>query len=283
MNAIEMKHVGKSYKTFAIQDMNLILPRGCIMGLIGENGAGKSTTIQLIMNAIQADAGAIRVLDVDNTTPEFHKMKEKIGVVLDEAYFPETMNANSVSKMMRYSYSNWEQEEFDSYVERFKLPEKQPFKEYSRGMKMKLAIATALAHNPELLILDEATGGLDPFVRDEILDIFSEFTRDEKHSILMSSHIVSDLEKICDYISFIHNGKLLLSEEKDFMLEEYVIAKCAKDAFTSIPQEAILGKKELPYSIEALVKRSQLTNTSGLQIERASIEDIILLLVRGVA
>ncbi|MCM1149785.1 MAG: ABC transporter ATP-binding protein, partial [Butyricicoccus sp.] len=203
MNAIEIKNLSKSYEGFTLGGISLTLPEGAIMGLVGENGAGKSTTLRLIMNAITRDGGSVSVLGVDNRSPEFGAAKQEIGVVLDEAYFPEVLTARDVGRVMAGTYKNWDAARYGECLSRFALPEKKPFKEFSRGMKMKLAIAVALSHAPRLLILDEATSGLDPMMRDEILDIFNDFTRDETHSILMSSHIVSDLEKICDYIAFI--------------------------------------------------------------------------------
>ena len=212
MNAIEIKGLEKRYDGFQLGSFDLTLPSGCIMGLVGENGAGKSTTIKLIMNAIGRDAGEISVLGVDNRSAGFRDVKEDIGVVLDEAYFPEVISARNVGKVMALTYKNWDAAAFEGYLKKFSLAPDKIFKDYSRGMRMKLAIAAALSHGAKLLILDEATSGLDPMARDELLDIFNDFTRDENCSILLSSHIVSDLEKICDYIAFLHRGRLVLCE-----------------------------------------------------------------------
>ena len=184
-NAIDIKGVSKAYRDFTLDSLTLSLPEGSIMGLIGENGAGKSTTIKLIMNAILPDSGSIEVLGMDNKSPEFAEAKEDIGVVLDEAYFPVSLNCKNVNKIMGLTYKKWDPDKYFGYIKKFGLPEKKAFKDFSRGMKMKLAIAVALSHDPKLLVLDEATGGLDPIVRDEILDIFNDFTRDESHSVLM--------------------------------------------------------------------------------------------------
>ena len=219
MNAIELSLINKSFGDFAIRDLNLVVPSGTICGLVGENGAGKSTTIRLLMGALRPDSGTSQVLGVDVSSPEFREVKEDVGMVLDEAYFPESLNAVQVGKIMAATYRRWDQNLYDGYVRRFDLPLKKQFKDFSRGMRMKLAIAAALSHRPKLLVLDEATAGLDPIVRDEVLDIFNEFTREEDHSILISSHILSDLEKLCDYIAFIHKGNLLFCEEKDQLLE----------------------------------------------------------------
>lgn len=279
MNAIEVKSVNKRYKNFQINDLSLKIPTGSIVGLVGENGAGKSTTIKLIMDAISADSGYIKVLGVDNKDSKFIDVKEDIGVVLDEAYFPEVITPKIVNVIMKNTFKNWDVECFFNFLRKFKLNEKQKFKEFSRGMKMKLAIAVALSHKPKLLILDEATSGLDPIIRDEILDVFNDFTRDETHSILLSSHIVSDLEKICDYIALIHDGKLILCEEKDQLLENYGIIKTTSDNIEAIPKNAIKGKRNGKHGTEVLVVKSMVS--SAFVFEHSTLEDIILLLVRG--
>ena len=278
MDALVLDHVTKRYPDFTLNDVSLRLPAGCILGLAGENGAGKSTTLRLIMNAAKRDGGSIQVLGVDNQSPAFTQVKNDIGVVLDEAYFPEIMNAGQVGRVMARTYSRWDAPLYSQYLQRFGLPEKKPFKEYSRGMRMKLAIAVALAHHPRLLILDEPTSGLDPVVRDEILDIFFEFTRDADHSILLSSHILSDLEKVCDYVAFLHGGRLLLCEEKDRLLEEYGIVT-GRDALEALPPEAVAGTETSKYGARALVRRSLLP--AGFTADPVNIEDILLFLVKG--
>lgn len=279
MNAFEMKHVTKNYPAFSLEDISLCLPSGCIMGLVGENGAGKSTAIGLLMNAIRRDAGEIYVLGTDNSSDAFLDKKEEIGVVLDEAYFPEVLNAGNVNQVMKHTYRQWQEDIFFDYIKRFGLPEKRMLKEYSRGMKMKLAIAAALSHQPKLLILDEATSGLDPIIRDEILDIFNDFTRKEDHSVLISSHIISDLEKICDYIAFLHKGRLMLCEEKDRLLEEYGILHVSAAELADIPENAIVGREQSLYATKLLVKRNQVADC--FEVEPAGIEDIILFLAKG--
>ena len=274
MNAIEMKHVTKRFGSFSLEDISLSLPSGCIMGLIGENGAGKSTTIRLLMNAIKRDKGEIKVLGQENSRKEFINTKEDIGIVLDESYFPEVLNANRVNQIMKYTYKNWQEDLFYSYIRRFSLPEKKRFKEYSKGMKMKLAIAAALSHQPKLLILDEATSGLDPVVRDEIIELFNDFTRKEDHSVLISSHIISDLEKISDYIAYLHRGKLLFCGEKDRLLEEYGILHVSGAELQNVPKEAILVKKEGKYATELFVRRGNLSG--AFDVEPVGIEDIML-------
>lgn len=279
MNAIEVKNLTKKYTGFILDNISFSLPSGSIMGLVGENGAGKSTTIKLIMNAVSRDSGEISVLGCDNRSPEFNSLKNDIGIVLDEAYFPEVINVNNVNSIMKNTYSNWSEDTYFSHIKKSDLPVNKAFKDFSRGMKMKLAIAVALSHNPKLLILDEATSGLDPMVRDEILDTFNDFTRDEGHSVLLSSHIVSDLEKICDYITFIHRGKLILCEEKDRLLEKYAIVKLPNSSFESIPQDAVKGKKITNYGVEALVLKSAIP--PSMEIQHTTLEDIVLFLAKG--
>ena len=280
MNAIELSHIHKSFDTFAIQDLSLAVPSGTICGLVGENGAGKSTTIRLLMGALRPDSGTAAVLGTDVSSPAFTAVKEDIGVVLDEAYFPETLNALQVGRILSSTYRQWEQAAYDSYLERFGLPEKKPFKDFSRGMKMKLAIAVALSHQPKLLILDEATCGLDPIVRDEVLEIFNEFTREEDHSILISSHIVSDLEKLCDYIAFLHQGRLLFCEEKDRLLEDFGLFTGTAEQAESLLPEAVIGREDRGYGgIRALVRRSLVPES--LALERPTVEEIILFIVKG--
>lgn len=280
MNAIELSHINKSFGDFAIRDLNLTVPSGTICGLVGENGAGKSTTIRLLMGALRPDSGTASVLGVDVTSPEFREVKENVGVVLDEAYFPESLNAAQVGKIMAATYRQWDQKLYDGYLKRFDLPEKKQFKDFSRGMRMKLAIVVALSHQPKLLVLDEATAGLDPIVRDEVLDIFNEFTREEDHSILISSHILSDLEKLCDYIAFIHKGDLLFCEEKDQLLEQYGIFEDSRENLDCLQPEAIVAREESRYGgVRALVKRD--LAPTGFRLEKPTVEDVVLFLVKG--
>ena len=279
MNAIEIKGLEKRYEGFRLGSFDLTLPSGCIMGLVGENGAGKSTTIKLIMNAIGRDAGEISVLGVDNRSAGFREVKEDIGVVLDEAYFPEVMSARNVGKVMALTYKNWDAAAFEGYLKKFSLAPDKIFKDYSRGMRMKLAIAAALSHGAKLLILDEATSGLDPMARDELLDIFNDFTRDENCSILLSSHIVSDLEKICDYIAFLHRGRLVLCEEKDRLLEEYALIRLPEERLKELPEESVISRRASGYGTEALVLRVGIP--AAIPTEHTSLEDIILFLAKG--
>jgi len=279
MNALEIRDLCKKYKEFELKNINLVLPNGCIMGFVGENGAGKSTTIKLILNAIKRDSGSITVLGKDNGE-NFELTKEDIGVVLDEVGFSETLTAKQIGQIMRNIYRNWDDIVFEQYLTKLKVPRDKKFKEFSKGMKMKLGIAVALSHNAKLLILDEATSGLDPVVRDEVLDIFSEFTRDENHAVLISSHIVTDLEKICDYIAFIHNGEMILCEEKDTLKEQYGIIRCGEEALENISQDTVIGKKVSPYGIEAIVRRSEIPR--DMAIAPVDLEQLFIFMVKGV-
>ena len=277
MNAIEISKLQKNYPGFELGPLDLSLPQGCIMGLIGENGAGKTTTIRLILDMLKKDGGSIRLLgraDGEDTL----LTREETGVVLDEVGFPECFNTRQVNNVMRLTYKNWDEAAYSDYLRRFDLPEGKPFKDFSRGMKMKLGIAVALSHRPKLLILDEPTSGLDPVVRDEVVGIFSEFTRDENHSILVSSHIVSDLEKLCDYIAFLHKGKLLLCEEKDLLLSEYCIVRCTAAELNALPGKALKGRKENPYGVSAIVRRVAVP--AGMNTSPISIEELFVFMVK---
>ena len=277
MNALEIKGLTKAYGGFTLDHINLVLPCGCIMGLIGENGAGKSTTIRLILDMIRGDSGSITILGKDNQD-EMRATKEDIGVVLDEVGFPECLTARQVHNIMRNTYQRWDENVYIAYLNKLDIPRDREFKDFSRGMKMKLGIAVAMSHHPKLLILDEATNGLDPVVRDEVLDMFSEFTRDETHAVLISSHIVSDLEKICDYIAFLHKGKLLLCEEKDVLLEQYGILHCTAEQLRELNPAAIRGKKESAYGVEAIVQRDAIP--LGMNISPVSIEELFVFMAK---
>lgn len=234
MNALEIKNLTKHYNGFTLDNISFSLPQGCILGLIGENGAGKSTTIRSILGSLKYD-GDIKVLG----KPISADLKNRIGVVLDEVGFPDKLNVKDVNSIMKNMFTNWDNDAFLGYIKKFGLPDDKAFSEFSKGMKMKLGIAVALSHNAELLILDEPTSGLDPLVRDEIIDILNDFTRDDNHSILISSHIVSDLEKLCDYIAFLHKGKLMLCEEKDALLEQYVFINTSEEKLAELDENAV--------------------------------------------
>lgn len=278
-NAIEIRGLSKRYKGFSLENLNLDLPYGCVLGLVGENGAGKSTTIRLIMDALERDGGSVSVLGADNKSREFLELKEDIGVVLDETFVPEILTARQLGRIMAGTFKSWDQGVYEDWIKRLDLPWDKKFKEYSRGMTMKLGIAAALSHHPRLLLLDEATGGLDPMVREELLEVFADFAAQDGHAVLLSSHIVSDLERICDYIAFLHRGKLVLCEEKDVLLDKYGILKCSKEQLKNIPEEAVHGKRIGTYGVEALVEREFMPR--DVVIDRPTLEDIILYMVKG--
>lgn len=283
MESIKLENVCKQYKDFALRDVSFTVPTGSIMGLIGENGAGKTTIIKLILNMIKRDAGNIRVLGMDNLEYE-RKIKSQVGVVLDRIGFNEQLRLKEVAAIMRAIFrGSWDDALFREYAEKFRLPQDKKIKEFSRGMGMKLSIAAALSHRPKLLILDEATSGLDPIIRSEILDEFLDFIQDEEHSVLISSHITSDLEKVADYITFIHDGKVAMSESKDKMLYEYGILKCGEELFQKVEQKDIAGYRKSSFGIEALVydRESAARKYEDAIIDRATLEDIMLFTVKG--
>ena len=277
MNALEIRNLTKSFKDFRLDNLSLTLPSGCIMGLIGENGAGKSTTIKLILDIIHKDGGSIKILGEDNEK-NIKMTKEDIGVVLDEVGLPECLTAKQVGKVMKHTFKNWNQDEYNRLLSKFSLPIGKQFKDFSRGMKMKLGIAIAMSHGAKLLLLDEATSGLDPVVRDEVVEMFYDFTRDEDHSILISSHIVSDLEKLCDYIAFLHKGQLLLCEEKDVLLSKYGIVHCTPETLSALAAGSIKYTKVTPYGIEAIVLRESVPE--DIKISPITIEELFLFMVK---
>ena len=270
MNALEIRNLTRHFGDFTLDRLNLTLPGGCILGLIGENGAGKSTTIRLILGMLRPDGGTVTILGRDNRD-NLALTKQDIGVVLDEVGIPECMTPKQVGRVMADVFTRWDAKTYEGLLERFSLPENKKFKEFSRGMKMKLGLAVALSHEAKLLILDEATSGLDPVVRDEVVSILSEFTRDESHSILISSHIVSDLEKLCDYVAFLHRGKLLLYEEKDMLLSEYGILHCRPE---DLPETGVLHKKLSPYGAEAIVRMDAVK--PGTSLSPISMEELFV-------
>ncbi len=281
-NVLQIRNLCKNYKGFALKNINLELPKGMIMGLIGENGAGKSTTIKAILNIIHTDSGEITIFGMSNQKDE-KRIKEDIGVVLDDSFLSEYLNPNDLNKIMTKMYKNWDEKLYFQYIEDFKLPKDKIAKEYSSGMKMKLKIALALSHHPRLLILDEPTSGLDPVARNEILDIFQDFIQDEEHSILVSSHITSDLEHIADYITFINQGKMVLSKTRDELLEKYGIVKCSKEDFEKIQKTDFVKYKKNRYEYDVLVEdKSEFGQKyKALVIDKPSLEDIMLIYIKG--
>ena len=277
MNALELQGLTKHYKDFTLGPLDLTLPGGTICGLIGENGAGKSTTIRLILDMVQRDGGTVTILGRDSRTASV-RTREEIGVVLGSEGIPLCLNAAQAGKVMAGIYRNWDAAAYAELCQKFGLPDKKQYKDYSTGMKMKLCIAVALAHHPTLRLLDEATNGLDPVVRDEVTDLLLDFTRDENHSILISSHIVSDLEKLCDIIAFLHKGRLLLCEEKDALREEYALWHGTAAQLAALDAQ-VYGKRGTPYGVEALVRRDAMP--AGAELAPVSIEELFVLMVKG--
>ena len=279
MNALAIKTLTRSFPGFQLGPLGLTLPGGCILGLIGENGAGKSTTIKLILGMLRKAGGSVTVRGRDNSRAA-HLIRDEVGVVLDEVGLPDCLTALQTGRVMEGIFRRWDSAAYASYLHQLEIPERKAFKELSRGTRMKLGIAVALSHEPRLLLLDEATSGLDPVGRDQVVEMLAEFTREEDHSVLLSSHIVSDLERICDYVAFLHKGKLLLCEEKDRLLEEYGIVRGTAGQLAALESSAVLHRRENPYGAEALVLRDRLP--AGLTAGAISIEDLFVFMVKEV-
>ena len=281
-NILEIKNLSKKYNGFELRNVNIELPKGIIMGFIGENGAGKTTTIKSILNIINRDSGEIKIFGLDNKENE-RKIKEDIGVVLDDSFLSEYLNPADINKIMKNIYKNWDEKLYFKYIEDFKLPKEKISKEYSSGMKMKLKIAVALAHHPRLLILDEPTSGLDPVARNEILDIFQEFIQDEEHGIFVSSHITSDLEHIADYITFINNGEIIFTKTRDELLENYGIVKCSEEQFKKIDKKDYIKYKKNRYEYDVLIEdKYEFKKKYDISvIDKTSLEDIMLIYIKG--
>ena len=275
MNALDIQNLTKTYPGFTLDNVSLTIPGGCVLGLIGENGAGKSTLIKSVLGMIRPDGGTVTILGNDKRTP---LVMEDVGVVLDEVGIPSCLTTAQVGRVMAASFRNWDQAQYERYLKALALPEKKAFKDFSKGMKMKLGIAVALSHHARLLILDEATSGLDPVVRDEVLELLRHFVAQEDHAILMSSHIVSDLEKLCDYIAFVHKGKLLLVEEKDRLLEEYGLFLGSREDVDALPETAVRARRTSLYSAEALVLREAMPQ--GSRVTPISIEELFVFMVK---
>ena len=255
-NSIEIKELTIRYPKFSLENINLTVPCGMVMGLIGENGAGKSTTIKAILGLLKPESGSVTVLGEDSGSLSREK-KEQIGVVFDEMPFPDNLTGKQLDKVLGGIFRNWDSGVFFGYLRKFWLPLDKKLKSFSRGMQMRISIAAALSHDPRLLVLDEPTGGLDPVMRSEILDILLEFMQDETHSILISTHITSDLEHIADYIGFIHNGRLIFVQERNEMMEQHRILKCSEEELSRIDPADIIGMRKGRFSNEVLTKAAE--------------------------
>lgn len=278
---IQVENLTKQYTDFKLDHVSFSIPKGTIMGLIGENGAGKSTTIKAMLDLINKDDGEVTFWGKKLSSSK--QLKEDIGVVFDGINFYETLTPAKVGKISSAAYKQWDERLYRDYLKRFRLPADKEIKALSKGMRMKLCIAVALSHKPKLLILDEATSGLDPVMRDDMLDVFLEFVQDENHSILMSSHITTDLEKVADYITFIHEGKVLFCKTKDELRYHYGIIRCGAGVFDQIDKEEILAFRKDDYQWNVLVadKEKARKKYKTAVVDDATIDDILLLYVKG--
>lgn len=283
-NILELKQVSKTFpkSDFKLDRVTFSLPYGAILGFVGENGAGKTTTIGCIMNTMIKNSGTVTLFGKEMSDTDTN-MREKIGVVYDGDNFPVYWTAKQLSAVMKGFYTQWDNALFQKYLEQFHLPVKQKIKHFSRGMAVKLAIAAALAHRPQLLILDEATNGLDTVVRDEMLDIFLEFVQEENHSILLSSHITGDLEKIADYITFIHNGKLMMTVSKNDLAYHYAVLRCKESQFLALDSDDILAYRKRDFQTDVLVSdgRAAQRKYKDVVVDHVSVDEIMLMLIKG--
>lgn len=282
-NAIEIKGLEKNYSNFKLGPIDISIPSGTIVGLIGENGAGKTTLIKTMLNIIKKDQGSIKIFEKDYNQNELD-IKEDIGVVLDNTFFPEILTAKDINIVMKDIYKNWDYELFYKYLHDFGIVDNQPLKTLSKGMRKKVEIATALSHHPKLLILDEATSGLDPVVRSEVLDIFLKFIQDEEHTILLSTHITSDLEHIADHIIFIDNGKKVLDKERDAIIDDYGILKCGIEEFDKIETNDIISYKKNKYECQILINNREKLKRKykNYIIDKITLEELMILMIKGV-
>ncbi len=279
-NAIEINGITKRYDGFTLDNVSFNVARGSIMGFIGQNGAGKSTTINTVLNIIKPDDGDVKIFGLDNRTDEL-EIKQQLSAVFDELPFHDVLNANALNNILKGVFEGWSSETYFEYLDRFQLPRKKKFGQFSKGMKMKLQIAAALSHGAKLLVMDEATTGLDPVVRNEILDIFLDFLQDEDHSILMSSHITTDLEKVADSVTFIDRGRILLTGFKDDILESHGLLKCTRRDFKDIEPEDFVSARVTDFGAEVMVsdRRAAAKKYGGAVIDSATLEEIMLFYV----
>lgn len=281
-NILEVKNLTKKYKDFEL-NISFELQKGMIMGFIGENGAGKTTTIKAILDIIKNYNGEIKIFGLDNRQ-DAKIIKEDIGIVLDDMFFPEILMPSDIDNILKDTYKNWDSDLYFKYLTDFSLPKNKQIRTFSKGMRKKLEIATALAHHPKLLILDEPTSGLDPVARNEVIDIFQDFIQNEECSILLSSHITTDLEHIADYITFINNGEIILSKNRDELLEKYGIVKCTESEFKRIDKKDFVKYKKTKYEYEVLVEnKKEFKKKYNINIvDKITIEDLMVLMIKGV-
>ncbi len=281
-NALTISGLSKTYPDFTLDNVSFAVPSGSIVGLIGENGAGKSTTINAALGLIQKEAGKVSILGKEKIDDD---TKERIGVVFDGSNYPEILSPKKINRIMKNIYRSWNEQIYFRLLKQFSLPLDKQVKQFSKGMKMKLAISAAFSHQSNLLILDEATSGLDPVMRDDILDMLLEFVQEEERSILVSSHITSDLEKIADYIVFIHKGKVVFSKPKDALMEQYGIIKCGTAQFEALDKADITAYRKMDYEWQVLITNREKMERKypKAMIVPATIDEIMLLYIKGKA
>lgn len=282
VNAIEVSNLCKEYTDFKLDHVSFNVTQGSIMGFIGENGAGKSTTIKSMLNLVKKDSGSVKLMGLDGVEDQM-AIRKQIGVVFDETYFQVNLNASQIQMIFSKLYDNWSNELYKQYLKQFELPIDKKIKDYSKGMKAKLNIAVALSHSPKLLILDEATSGLDPVVRDEVLEVFYDYVRKKENTILMSTHITTDLDKIADDITFIHKGNIIFSKSKEELLSNTAIMKCNEEAFSELDKSYVSRYRKEPGYIEVLIDRKAefVQKYNAYSLENASIEGVMLLNIKG--
>lgn len=279
-NILEIRQLNKSYEDFALKDVSFSLPKGYIMGFVGENGSGKTTTIRSILNMAKIDSGKISVFGLDSVTDTI-AIKERLGVVFDSLYLAEHLNLKQIEKQLKPFYVNWDSKEFARRIKEFGLPDNKKVGDFSKGMKMKVMIAIALSHKAELIILDEPTSGLDPVARDELLDILAEYIEDENCGVLFSTHITADVERIADYVTILHNGKVWFTGLKDELTENYAIVKGANEDVTAELKSKLIGYHAYRNGFEALIKTDDLAGIpSSLEYEKASIDEILVYIAK---
>ncbi len=279
MDALKIENLTKNYPNFTLDNVSFSVPGGSVVGLIGENGAGKTTVLKAALGLMKPDRGRVEIFGKDVTTITGAE-KSRIGVVLDDVCLPESVTVKKVGNIMGGMIAGWDGARYAELMRRFALPADKEIGKLSKGMKMKTAIAVAMSHGAKLLILDEATSGLDPVARDEILDLLYEFVTDDEHAVLMSSHIVEDLRKICDHVVFIHGGKIVFRKTSDELRDGYAVAGCSDEQLAQLPQGSVIRVRRTPYSLSVLMDRS-VAEKCGLPYERAGIEDIMLFYIKG--
>ena len=279
-NILEIRHLNKAYKDFSLKDVTFSLPKGYIMGFVGQNGSGKTTTVRSILNMARIDSGSISVFGLDSVKDTV-EIKQRLGVVFDSLYLAENLSARLIDRQLSPFYKNWSSEEFFRLIKEFDLPDNKKIGEFSKGMKMKFMIACALSHKPELMILDEPTSGLDPVARDELLDILSDYITDENCGVLFSTHITADVERIADYITVLHNGTVWFTGEKDELTEKYAVLKGGSGDIPDALREKCIGFHAYRSGFEAMIETADLAGIpSSLEYEKASIDEILVYIAK---